>query len=74
MMSCVMEAFIFGQFYLGRAAYRLTRHVAGEADQEIALRPKALDVLAYLLEHAGRIISQDEFLSRLWPTGRPQQD
>ncbi len=63
----MMEVLIFGPFRLDRASYSLTKSASGEPDREIPLRPKAFDVLRYLVEHAGQIVSQDEFLSRLWP-------
>ena len=33
----------------------------------VPLAPKAFDVLAYLVEHAGRVVTQDEILDALWP-------
>jgi predicted ATPase/DNA-binding winged helix-turn-helix (wHTH) protein len=37
----------------------------GEA--RVALTPKAFGVLRYLVEHAGRLVTQDELLEELWP-------
>lgn len=37
----------------------------GEARAD--LTPKAFDVLRYLLEHAGRLVPQEELLEALWP-------
>ena len=62
-----MELLTFGPFRLDRASYTLSTSAAGESDQPIALRRKAFDVLRYLVEHAGRVVSHDEFLSELWP-------
>jgi adenylate cyclase len=31
------------------------------------LRPKSFEVLRYLVEHAGRIVTKDELLSAIWP-------
>ena len=31
------------------------------------LTPKAFDVLRYLVEHADRLVTQDELLQALWP-------
>jgi len=31
------------------------------------LTPKAFDVLRYLVEHADRLVTQDEILGALWP-------
>jgi TolB-like protein/DNA-binding winged helix-turn-helix (wHTH) protein len=32
----------------------------------VPVTPKAFDVLAYLVEHAGRVVTQDEILEALW--------
>ena len=36
-------------------------------DQRILLSPKAFAVLRYLVERAGRLVTQDELLDGLWP-------
>lgn len=41
-------------------------HQAGE-DERILLTPKAFAVLRYLVEHAGRLVTQDELLEAVWP-------
>src|ERR1700758_2784550 len=33
----------------------------------VPLAPKGFDVLAYLVEHADRVVAQDEILEALWP-------
>src|SRR5215510_11543063 len=33
----------------------------------IQLRPKSFDVLRYLAEHAGRVVSKDELIHTIWP-------
>src|ERR687889_2086195 len=35
---------------------------------EIALRPKALALLRYLVEHPGRLIDRDELMQAVWPS------
>lgn len=35
--------------------------------EEIPLRPKSLDVLRYLAENSGRLISKDELIKAVWP-------
>ena len=37
------------------------------ADERILLPPKAFAVLEFLIERAGRLVTQDELLERLWP-------
>jgi DNA-binding winged helix-turn-helix (wHTH) protein/tetratricopeptide (TPR) repeat protein len=36
-------------------------------DERVALTPKAFDVLRFLVEHAGRLVTHDEILEALWP-------
>jgi DNA-binding winged helix-turn-helix (wHTH) protein len=43
-------------------------------DERTALTPKAFDVLRYLVEHAGRLVTQDEILSALWPQSYVQPE
>ena len=33
----------------------------------MSLTPRAFDVLRYLVEHPGRVVSQDEILEAVWP-------
>ena len=33
----------------------------------VALTPRAFDVLRYLVQHAGQLVTQDELLEALWP-------
>ena len=40
--------------------------VASRAGQRLALSAKEFAVLAYLLAHAGRVVSADELLERVW--------
>ncbi|MGX8014351.1 AAA family ATPase (plasmid) [Mesorhizobium sp. ORM8.1] len=61
------DVFLFGTFRLDRATRSLLRSSPDAVEERIALRPKGFDILCYLAEHAGRIISQDEFLTELWP-------
>ena len=41
-------------------------HLLWRNGDRVALAPKAFDVLAYLVEHAGRVVTQDEILEALW--------
>ena len=36
-------------------------------DARADLTPKAVDVLRYLVEHEGRLVTPDELLEALWP-------
>ena len=50
-------------------AFRLdtANHLLWRDGDRVPLTPKGFDVLAYLVEHAGRVVSQDEVLEALWP-------
>src|SRR6266436_7326589 len=37
------------------------------ADREIELRPKSFEVLRYLVENAGRLVTKDELIKAAWP-------
>jgi TolB-like protein len=37
------------------------------ADREIELRPKSFEVLVYLVENAGRVVTKDELIKAVWP-------
>lgn len=45
----------------------LTRGSLRVGDQEIALRPKAFDVLRHLADNAGRLVSKKELFEAVWP-------
>lgn len=45
----------------------LWRHRHDGDDERISLTPKAFGVLRYLVEHAGRLVTQNELLEALWP-------
>jgi DNA-binding winged helix-turn-helix (wHTH) protein/Tol biopolymer transport system component len=42
-------------------------HLLLHGDQRVSLTPKAFDVLRYLVERAGRLVTQEELLESLWP-------
>ena len=42
-------------------------HCLWQADERVLLAPKAFDVLRYLVEHADRLVTQEEILEALWP-------
>jgi DNA-binding response OmpR family regulator len=44
------------------------------ANQSIRLKPKAFRILAYLMQHADRVISRQELIDHIWPTDPPQGD
>jgi formylglycine-generating enzyme required for sulfatase activity len=45
----------------------LTRGCLRAGEQDIALRPKAFEVLHYLAENAGRLVTKHELFKAVWP-------
>lgn len=54
--------FVFGPFRLDPVDRRLSRD-----GTPVDLPPKVFDALALLVEHAGRLVSKDDFHAALWP-------
>jgi TolB-like protein/DNA-binding winged helix-turn-helix (wHTH) protein/Flp pilus assembly protein TadD len=50
-------------------AFRLdtANHLLWRNGDRVPVAPKGFDVLAYLVEHAGQVVTQDEILEALWP-------
>src|SRR5262245_30732777 len=60
-MSAISE-FAFGPFRLDPPNARLTR-----GRTAVPLKPKAFDVLAFLVKNAGRLVAQEELIDAVWP-------
>jgi DNA-binding winged helix-turn-helix (wHTH) protein len=58
---------LFPPFRLDSVNECLWRSSEAGADRRILLTPKAFQVLQYLVEHAGRLITQRELLEAVWP-------
>src|SRR5258706_14281620 len=56
------ERYRFGAFALQPDNRRLLKDGA-----TIALRPRAFDLLVALVDRAGRLVTKDELLDRVWP-------
>src|SRR5215467_7950275 len=37
------------------------------ADRAVELRPKSFEVLCYLVENAGRLVTKEELIEAIWP-------
>jgi DNA-binding winged helix-turn-helix (wHTH) protein/tetratricopeptide (TPR) repeat protein len=53
--------YLFGEFELNPASRELLRN-----GQPVALRPKSLECLIYLIEHRDRAVGRDELISAVW--------
>jgi predicted ATPase/DNA-binding winged helix-turn-helix (wHTH) protein len=57
----------FPPFLLDTGNQCLWRRTDAGDNERTRLTPKAFAVLRYLVEHAGRLVTQDELLNALWP-------
>jgi predicted ATPase/DNA-binding winged helix-turn-helix (wHTH) protein len=53
-------------FRIDLANLCLWRHNGAAAEERLDLAPKTFDVLRYLADHAGRLVTHDELLTALW--------
>ena len=51
----------------GSFTFDLGRLCLNGPSGSVSLRPKSFEVLRYLLEHDGRVVSKDEILEAVWP-------
>jgi formylglycine-generating enzyme required for sulfatase activity len=54
-------------FQFDRFELDLTRGCLRTNDRTIDLRPKAIEVLSYLVQNAGRLVSKQELFEAVWP-------
>src|SRR5437764_14747743 len=52
----------FGPFLVDGVGYRISR-----GTEPLDLTPQLLDLLLYLLEHAGTLVTKETLLEALWP-------
>jgi len=58
---------VFPPFRLDTVNQCLWRRGGTGSDERVLLTPKAFAVLRYLVEHAGRLVRQEELLDAVWP-------
>ena len=54
--------FVFGACELDRASARIRRD-----GRVVPMAPKAYDVLLYLVQHGGRLVTKNELFEAVWP-------
>jgi DNA-binding winged helix-turn-helix (wHTH) protein len=64
----------FPPFRLDTVNQCLWRRTSNGGDERILLTPKAYGILRYLVEHAGRLVMQNEILGALWPQSYVQPE
>src|SRR5690349_4222141 len=57
-----MVWYVFGEHELDTEGFVLRR-----GDVELPLQPKVFDVLRYLVQQRGRLVTKSELLDQLWP-------
>ena len=62
-----MEQNVHKLLKFDRFALDLTRGCLQTADADVALRPKAFEVLRHLAQNAGRLVSRQELHEAVWP-------
>lgn len=62
MEESTCRRYLFDEFTVDLARARLLR-----GGKQVRLRPKAFDVLRYLVENRGRLATKDELIGALWP-------
>src|SRR5580693_4596052 len=57
---------VFPPFRLDAANQCLWRSTEDGAEEHITLKPKTYSILAYFLDHPGRLVTQEELLEFVW--------
>src|SRR5215469_8585671 len=55
------------QYRIGEFTLDLDEGFLRRAAEEIALRPKTFEVLTYLVQRAGRLVTKNELIEAVWP-------
>jgi DNA-binding winged helix-turn-helix (wHTH) protein len=63
-MACKGERMFW---HFGPYRLDLANAVLWRGEQPVTLRPKTFAVLAYLVTHAGRLVTKDALLDAVWP-------
>ncbi|PTT27226.1 winged helix-turn-helix domain-containing protein [Pseudomonas sp. HMWF021] len=54
--------------YFGPFAFHLRQRLILDGDRQLRMGGRALDILQVLVEHAGRVVSKEKLIARVWPT------
>ncbi len=60
-----------GPVSVGRVQVDLSGHRLMRDGQPVAVKPKAFELLAFLLEHPGQVFRREQLLERVWGTDYP---
>jgi adenylate cyclase len=62
-----MEPATHATFRFEQYTLNVVRGSLRTADREVELRPKSFEVLCYLVENAGRVVTKEELIKAVWP-------
>src|SRR4051795_2428703 len=55
------------RYKIGEFTLDVSQGCLRRGDIEVSLRPKSFALLQHLITHAGRLVTKDELLSKIWP-------
>src|SRR3954468_18612987 len=58
---------IYGRYSFGDFTLDAEHRILRRADEELPLRPKSFEVLAYLVNHHGRLLTKAALMDVVWP-------
>ena len=61
-----MEQLLESGFYLGDQRVEPARCAILTADGEVRIEPRVMDVLVFMVKHAGQVVSREEFIQSVW--------
>src|ERR1700677_4559181 len=64
----------FPPFRLDKVNQCLWRRKDSGKEERVLLRPTPFSILRYLVDHAGRLVTQDELLDAVWPNTNVQPE
>jgi len=73
-IACTTGTKVFPPFRLDTVNQCLWRLEECGGEERILLKPKAFGILKYLVDHAGRLVTQDELLDAVWPDTQVQPE
>ena len=55
------------RYLIGKSTLDVSLGCLRRNGADVSLRPKSFALLHYLVTHAGRLVTKDELLSKIWP-------
>jgi DNA-binding winged helix-turn-helix (wHTH) protein len=61
------ENFMIRKFQVGKWSVEPDLNSISKGTQKISVEPKVIEVLAYLADHAGQVLSKEQIIQAVWP-------